>query len=336
MEPSPAIAKIVDAAKLQQAASLVLTLANPYQIKSGVDGGRFTFKPGNGPSGASIEGKTTTEDPSPGEHGKRNPDGSIAKGSDGRSGATPADIVDAKRRGKVIEELNRSYGKMFDTQTAFATVDSNGKVTYSEDRQRLHQQIVDDFVERAKSVPHDGRVLVLGGLPGAGKSTARGTLDFDSVTIDPDEIKSTLLDNSVIPKKLKKWEAAALVHEESSYVSSKVAHALSATRANVTLDITMSTERSVKTRLAEFQEDGYKVKGAFVDVSIETSKTRVIARFADLAGTKEGGRYVPEHVVDAQAPSSGSKYQSKNRETFETLKAAGVFTEGASLFDGGV
>lgn len=236
----------------------------------------------------------------------------------------------ALKRGAEIEATVGKLRYKFDTMNAFRT--KRGEFT--DERLALHKEIVDSYLEQAKGVPQNREVLVMGGLPGAGKTTARKELKFDGVAIDPDEIKSVLLNNSPIPDGMKKWECAALVHEESAIVATKVVKAMAKSGANTVVDITMNDAWSVDMRLKHFDAAGYTASAAFVDVSVETSKKRIMGRFEREMDLPEGGRYIPPGILSGQRPFKDSGVKSKNRAVYNQMTQQGRFPGGTKLFEG--
>ena len=92
---------------------------------------------------------------------------------------------------------------------------------------------------------------------------------------------------------------------------------------NVIWDVTLSTPKSAAHRVEELRAAGYQhIQGIFVDIPIETSVTRAVARHRRghdryLAGEGLGGRYVSEDIIRSQADPD---YGSLNRSAFESIK----------------
>lgn len=118
-------------------------------------------------------------------------------------------------------------------------------------------------------------------------------------------------------------EASGLVHEESSHIARMLAGRALADGKNVIWDVTLSTAKSAAGRVEELRAAGYQdVQGIFVDIPIETSVARAVARHRRghdlyLAGEGLGGRYVSDDIIRSQAdPDHGSA----NRGAFENIK----------------
>jgi hypothetical protein len=203
------------------------------------------------------------------------------------------------------------------------------RTAWRPDRAKLHRQIVDDLYSAAADVPNDGQAIMAGGLGGAGKSTTleghAGIDRSDYLTINPDDIKESMARRGMIPpvKGLAPMERSALIHEESSDIATSLAGRAYADRKNVIWDITMSSRASVARRLQHLREAGYRnVEGIFVHIPVEKSVERAQARHRHgledyRNGEGLGGRYVPPHVIRANADST---WGSVNRGVFEDMK----------------
>lgn len=210
------------------------------------------------------------------------------------------------------------------------TIDKAGKI-WSEERDLIHEAIIEDVYKAAEDVPNEHKAIIAGGLGGAGKTTVlseRAGIDLSKyLTINPDNIKEELAERGLIPEVagLTPMEASDLVHEESSHIAKRIAHRAEADGKNVIWDITMSSYDSTKDRIDNLRADGYSVEGIFVDIPIELAISRADDRHREghekwLAGNGLGGRYVPPEVITAQADPD---WGSKNRKTFE--RVCGLF-----------
>lgn len=165
-------------------------------------------------------------------------------------------------------------------------------------------------------------VVFLGGMPGAGKSTAsKGLNTKNAFVIDPDEFKKELPEFN--------GSNAAAVAAESGYLADrlmKIAHDL---RANVLIDGTMKTagvpganlDDGLLGKLAAFKSSGYRTEVRFVDVTPEQSIQRVTKRFLDdLERGNKDARYVPLGFV--RKALADPKYGTKPRRSYELVKDA--------------
>lgn len=233
-------------------------------------------------------------------------------------GTKPSDAQLTARYHEVIA-INNAYIAKNGTSAAQFT---NAMRVYTPERQALHRKIIDDILARAPETSEgEGRTLqVIAGLPGAGKTTARQLDKTPRLAIDPDEIKLELAKNTSLPPGMKLNEAAPIVHDESIHVAVMLANEVAKRGVNATLDLTMGSAATTRRRLEPFIANGYKIHGTFVDVSVETSLTRVMERFKEDALTELGGRAVPSYVITESTPSHGSKYKSTNRQLFDSMR----------------
>ncbi len=216
------------------------------------------------------------------------------------------------------------------------------RVLWSEERESLHDSIVQDFYNRAHDVPCDGRAFLAGGLPGAGKTTViaeHARVDLSQyMTINPDTIKEELARRGLVPvvDGLSSMEASDLVHEESSYIAKRLAQLAQNDRRNVIWDITMSSTASAEKRVDLLRAAGYsRIEGIFVDIPLDVSVSRASARHREgndeyRLGRGLGERYVSAETIRAQADPDWS---SQNRRSFEQLKHR---LDGWSLYDNSV
>ncbi len=204
-----------------------------------------------------------------------------------------------------------------------------GNEVWSHERRLLHDALLRALYTRAAGVPCEHRAVLVGGLPGAGKTTVLGQHPAVDparyLTINPDQIKEELARRGLIPQVdgLTPMEAARLAHEESSDVAKRLARRAQADGKNVIWDVTMSRSRTCADRIAALAAAGYgRVEAIFVDVPVGVSLQRADARHraghdAYRAGSGAGGRFVPQEVILAQADPT---WGSVNRATFELVK----------------
>jgi predicted kinase len=188
------------------------------------------------------------------------------------------------------------------------TIDTRGEV-WLEQREAFHDALIDEFYARAANVPAEHRAIIVGGLPGAGKSTVleryAGIDRSRFLTIDPDKVKEELARHDLVPvvEGLSPMEASDLVHEESSYIAKRLARRAQADGKNVIWDITMSTRVSTEQRIEALRALGYThIEGIFVDIPLTTSEERTTARHRMdqeeyRAGKGQGGRLIPTDLT---------------------------------------
>lgn len=230
---------------------------------------------------------------------------------------------------EVRDGLSKAYEQNLNTDCAY-TINGAGEV-WLEERERLHDAILEDLYARAADVPCDFKAIVAGGLGGAGKTTVltqHAGIDLSQyLMINPDNIKEELARRGMIPEidGLSPMEASDLAHEESSHLAKRLAHRAQADGKNLIWDITMSSETSTAGRIDDLRKANYaQVDGLFVDISVETSISRTEWRHREghdewRAGRGLGGRYVPPEIVKNQADS---QWGSKNRKIYESMKGS--------------
>ncbi len=213
---------------------------------------------------------------------------------------------------------------------------------WTDERDSLHEVIVEDLYARSAGVPCEGKAILAGGLPGAGKTTVLNRfahIDLSQyMVINPDLIKKEMADRGLIPSvaDLSPMEASDLVHEEASHVAKRLANRAEADGRNVIWDFTMSKTSSIARRIESLRAAGYtRVEGVFVDIPIELSAQRADLRHREghddyRAGHGLGGRYIPESTIMKNADDS---WGSGNRKNFEELKSR---FDGWSRYDNSV
>jgi predicted ABC-type ATPase len=228
-----------------------------------------------------------------------------------------------------VKEVVTDANARGQTTRALHSIDGRGEV-WKTDRRAEHDKIIHDLYAAAAAVPCDGKAIIVGGLPGAGKTTVvrehLGADRADWLVINPDVIKHELAARELVPRleQLTPMEATELAHEESSHIAKRLAGRALAEHKNVVWDITMASGRSTAERIDQLRDAGYtRVDGIFVEVPIETSLERVASRHRKdddryrATGGGLGGHFVPDQVIEAQADQ---QWGSANRRSFEQLK----------------
>lgn len=252
--------------------------------------------------------------------------------ADGKGeGAEAADRVrqaaDAARRPELEARLADARAAGLGTEIRH-TVDAGHEV-WSEEREILHNEVIDALYSDASTVPCEYRAILAGGLPGAGKTTVlnehAGIDGSRYLMINPDIIKDVLADRGMVPavEGLSPMEATELVHEETSHLAKRLALRAQSDGRNLIWDVTMSTGASAEGRVEQLRAAGYtRVEAVFVDIPVDLSIRRAEERHrgdqeAFLADSGNGGRYVSPDVIVAQ---SHRDWGSQNRLHFERLK----------------
>lgn len=202
---------------------------------------------------------------------------------------------------------------------------------YHPDRAAQHKQIVDELMARYADVPTGGKAIISGGLGGAGKTTVlsqfSGIDTSKYATLNADDIKDIMAQRGMIPRAegVAPLESASLVHEESRHITLMLARRLYAQRKDIIWDTTMNGAAYVKDLMIELRKNGYgNVRAVFVDIPVETSVRRALARHrqgleAWRNGQGYGGRFVPPDII-RQSESWNYPSSSHNRTVFERAK----------------
>lgn len=177
-----------------------------------------------------------------------------------------------------------------DTEEQYRTPDGG----WTPERKALHDQIVADF-KKGKTPVDDPTSYMMGGGPAAGKSSLlkSGQVEIpeNTVKVDSDEIKGMLPEyQSMLASGDSK--AATFVHEESSYLSKRLAAESSREGYNVMLDGTGDNSiESLRSKVEMLRNRGQKVVGIYASVPTDVA----VARSNDRA--ERTGRYVPEVFI---------------------------------------
>lgn len=224
-----------------------------------------------------------------------------------------------------VQEALRN-GQATDQQFA---LDEHGTV-WDPDRAAQHRDIINDFMNKQVDVPSQRQAVMLGGPPGAGKSTFldqhEGIRPGDYAILNTDHFKEELARRGMVPEVpgLSPMEASALVHEESAYLHDLAAAELEKRGKNVVFDGTMRDHAVTQDRVQALRRRGYNVGAMFIDVPVERSLQGVESRYR--RGLEEyragrnplGGRHVPRSVVLSGESAPG---RTKARDTFDALKS---------------
>lgn len=264
----------------------------------------------------------------------------------GRADGSPDQVrplTDAEHAEHVAEveiRLEDARAARLDTRILH-TIDEEHRI-WSDERDAEHEAIIEDLYARSSAVPCEGKAILAGGLPGAGKTTVLtefARIDLSQyLVINPDIIKEDMARRGMIPTidGLSPMETSDLVHEEASHIAKRLANRAEADSRNVIWDFTMSKTSSIAERVTSLRDAGYvRVEGIFVDIPVDVSARRADTRHREghdefRRGLGFGGRYIAEATILKHADS---EWGSGNRKNFEELKA--VF-DGWSRFDNSV
>lgn len=212
-----------------------------------------------------------------------------------------------------------------DTESLYDKIDGKqGK--YTAEREKQQDGVIAHFLD-APGVKSEGKAVILGGLPGAGKTTfidspegqkRLGINKADYVIVNPDDVKEVMQQQGMIPnyEGLSPNEQATLFHEEASSISKRLMQQAMADNKNVLFDTTLKDEGQLDRMVDYAKKSGhdYDTTAVFVDVPIAKAKERALARY------EAGGRFVPIGVIDRQAAPPDSGYNSLNAMAFDRSK----------------
>jgi predicted ABC-type ATPase len=217
--------------------------------------------------------------------------------------------ADAKRIGR----LQKAY--MADRADTTALFSRGGR--WSPEREKAQQEIIDHFLGQP-GVKADGKLLVLGGLPGAGKTTTinsaqgQAALGIDLaeyVTVNADEVKDEMVKRGMVPDYpgLSPEEAATLYHAESFEIAHSLMRQAARRGLNFAYDTSLKTssQAGFATSAARASKHKYEATFVFVDVPVPTARSRAKSRYL------QGGRFMPLGLIDAMATSGASSIPSR-------------------------
>lgn len=185
----------------------------------------------------------------------------------------------------------------------------------SPERNAARQAIVDDAWSElgGDDIPKGRQGLILGGLPGSGKTQVRNSAEVPGVgpvashflPIDPDYFKGKLIDAGLAPSLpgFAPMETAPLMHKESNDLAKALARKAYGEGTNIAWDYSLRHPHSPDSRMAEFDHYGYTPHGIYVHADPAVALARTKKRHRDdleayLAGQHpHGGRYVPPEII---------------------------------------
>jgi hypothetical protein len=228
----------------------------------------------------------------------------------------------------------------------------NESSRWTPERTAQHEEMWADLLSQVEvaGIPKDHDALVLGGLPGAGKTYMLrpgqkadkfGVVSWEPgeaipdgathVSVNPDSVKELMIAKGMLPEgispDLKPMEQVTFLHAESSYIAEMFAERLSDLGYNIVLDRTMDSEGGMVRRMAPLARRGYKFRGIFADIPVEESKASADQRYINAALTPMGGRFVPSSVSASGNRKSMKGTMSKNRDAMDALVKDDWFTE---------
>jgi hypothetical protein len=279
------------------------------------------------------------------------------------------DVTDPDARADALDELlGDGAGSILTTSAAFNKLGGSGR-EWTRDRAEKHEQILDRAMEevRACNMAKDRKSAFLGGLPGAGKSSALkpggaasklgiGALELGGgcpdlsggadgyVSINADLFKSVLAQLHAedptagwLPDTgLRPLEMATFMHDESQHLSALFEARLLDEGYNLVHDGTLHDVGRAQDQIRRLQAAGYdaKPKLLMVDVDAVESAASAEFRYRNDAASELGGRFVPSNVTGAKAGSPTAR--SRSRDVAEQMIAEGWFGEFSIVNNDGI
>ncbi len=179
-----------------------------------------------------------------------------------------------------------------DTMERFRNPDGS----WTKERQAMHDEIVESFF-RGKTPVDKPTSYMMGGGPASGKSTmvraGAVSIPENTVKVDADEIKGMIPEyKSMVGKK--NAGAASFAHEESSYLSKRIADRAAREGYNVLLDGTGdSSVESLAKKAANMRARGQPVEAYYATCPTDVAVARNVER------AKKTGRLPPESMLRA-------------------------------------
>lgn len=229
---------------------------------------------------------------------------------------------------RVVTRQQEELAAGRDTPTLFDHLNGvRGK--YTAERERDQRRVVGHFLDRPGSIPPKGQaplLLMVGGVPGAGKTTTINSEDgqrtlgihLDNfVILNPDDVKVEMARRGMVPDYpgLTADEAATLYHQESSDIVRLISARAMAQGRNVLWDSSMRNEEQAARLMAHVTDDPnhppYDIWMMLVDTPLPVAKERAVKRYMG------GGRFIPLAFIDRLADK---QWGTKPRRAFESLK----------------
>jgi predicted ABC-type ATPase len=252
------------------------------------------------------------------------PDGLPVVASHARPGDDPGTSGDFDVDVKRISRLQKAY--MADRMDTTSVFSRGGR--WTPEREKAQQEIIDHFLNQP-GVKKGQKILVLGGLPGAGKTTVLNSPEGQAVlgvdlseyvTVNADEVKAEMIRRGMVPDYpgLSADESATMYHAESFEIAHSLMRQAAKRKLNFAYDTTLKTAGQLGFATgagSRTQPPPWETTMLFVDVPLSVAKQRAKQRYLD------GGRYLPLEYVE-NLRSSSRRHQSRPAENFDTVKGS--------------
>jgi hypothetical protein len=214
-----------------------------------------------------------------------------------------------KRWVKLNTKADTKFATEEDIDRNLPTIKANGEGTFghyrevtktglkfTREREALHNEIIKDYTKAP--IINNGEIFMTGGAPANGKSTVidKGLLPYDAekiMVVDSDRIKGYLPEYQKMVR-VNDTAAAAVAHEESSYLSKKIINKAIQDDTDFVLDGVGDGEYSSLTdKIKVFKSTGKRVRADYVTLDTDLSVKLATAR------AQKTGREVPlKYILD--------------------------------------
>lgn len=169
----------------------------------------------------------------------------------------------------------------------------------SEDRQKLHEQIMEDFLSNTKTSKTPLAVVMMGG-PGSGKSSMVEGIKAKTVTKMKQGMGFVDINADLVREKIPEYqdavehgveEASGRVQEEASYIAKQLRDRSIELRRNLIFDGLGMNAEGYKAMITKLHEAGYRVMLIWADLPVDEAVERCQER------GENTGRFVPEPVI---------------------------------------
>lgn len=224
-------------------------------------------------------------------------------------------LNDWPSKGEVAQKV---LGDAYDTQQLHtAYVADDGTVVYTDERKRLHDEIMEKALKGLKPPKGNKRVLFMAGGPASGKSSALALPENQDMQpdqaaeIDPDAIKAQLPEYQEMVAGGDKY-AATGAHEESSDLSKRILAEAMTRGLNVLRDGTGDSNPGKFARqMQEMKDAGYDINVFYVNAPTDVAIDRATSR------ARRTGRWVPTPEIRKQHKHVSMNFDSDIRPLVE-------------------
>lgn len=278
-----------------------------------------------------------------------------------------------------IADLERLFADGQGQNSVLNTAASHNKLGGNADewtpaRQRMHAELIAEVMDKIRQCAAVGKgrkASLLGGLPGAGKTSslkaggAAEKLSIAAYEIDVDECPQGVADGDgyvslnvdalkvLMARKhlenpdagwlppidgLSPLEMSTFMHEETAHLDRLLEDTLLAEGYNVVYDGALSDRARVDLQLTRLRDNGYETPSLLlVDVPMEESANSAAFRYRkdelDPA-VPEGGRFAPKYVTFSRGATNGAR--SASRQVAESLIEDGLVGDFVVVLNDGI